>query len=178
MPALNRKDTNLPIILFQTRQKLITDGVWNETTVFLGVDPDENELAASTSYCVITPGEGDYENWEAGLQAATLDLTIYHSLQVDPGNRADIQLTDQENGILQKFNEVMASLHLQDLVDGAEWILAEPMRLASKSAVTDDQNWKKVVMTFSIKFGYDPTAYSPDVAAGNEYTSEFSTSFT
>ena len=177
MTILLRTSTNINIILYSVRQKLIADAVYPAITdVFLVTNTTKNIIQPTTNYCIIKPGKQDFVDYEAAIMGGTLEITLWVRYSVDEGNRTNIALTAQ-GGIEAQVNAVNISLDLFDLVYGSQWILIEPMRLLDVSEPETTDQWQKITLIYSIRYGYDPSVIAPQNNQFDEYTSEYTFEF-
>lgn len=180
-----RTACNLQTICWFTQKRLIDLDFYNETTVFIGVLPEDNWVPPNVDYAVINPGEQVMINPETGDGTPTfegrLQIRLNFRQSLDVGMRSYTNIT-QPSGVTKKINQVIQALHLWDMTNGAWYYLAEPMRYINQTKITKTEvgknlQWASVDLFFNIKYGEDPTFENPEVDDVREYTNGYDGGF-
>jgi hypothetical protein len=131
-------ETNLPDILAQIKEKLLEDGVVNDSEVYLSISPVVQDFPPSDQFVMLTIGrqpvdQGIVTGGGDGAQLGFIgqvNVTLFTRLALDETPRADDMLTQSSLGAFAKQQCIIASLHLffpED--DNGNFYLQEPMRL-------------------------------------------------
>lgn len=185
-----RINTTLPIILFQLRNRIISQGIYTATSVFIGVDPKNNVVPPNISYCILNVIDQTVIDWEtvtsqpgnAAYPTPTIEgyitIDVWQKYSLDIAAREDIILTQQSLGIFAITGAINLALEQYDLLDSNQPILAEPLRLVREMPINRDKTgWHNIQQIWRIRYGYDPAAFSPTVGNIDEFTNEMTGEF-
>lgn len=176
-----RVDCNLQTLLYYTQKRLITLGIYNTNTVFMGSLPEQNNVPPDISYAVITPGEFQRQNPETNTWIGQITVRVNFRFSMDIAMRGNLNMT-QTSGVTTKINQIITALNLWDMTNGAFYFLAEPMRYNKQTKISKEElgknlQWDTFDLFFDIRYGEDAAFINPEVIGLGQFTNGYNGGF-
>lgn len=161
MPQQNVQ-TTLQAICQSIEDKLIGEGLYQASSVYISVHADPAMFPADDNLCVIMPGRQTVEQPMVIGGGSTLfsfsgdiGIGLFTRLALDQFPRDESYFKDQNLGLLAKISAVLKSLQLFFPKDeNGDFLLEEPMKLQHIDTVNRFGNvgWGSVWLHFGILY--------------------------
>lgn len=152
-----QQPTTFPQLLSFVKHRLIDTGVVLPSSVFIGVEPDENNLPPNMTTVIITPEPASSDNHELNFTVNwEITLTIWHYVALDEGEKANLALSTGTMSVYDTANSIIQSLALHYLENNStDTIVIRPMRFISQSKISQRGKWFVLSQLWDTKFEYD-----------------------